>query len=35
MMYIHQAIETQCKSPCPPNSKMCISMCAQNLKKIK
>ena len=34
-MYTHQAIETQCKSPCPPISEMCISMCVQNLKKIK
>lgn len=23
-----QVIETQCKSPCPPNAEMCIEMCA-------
>ena len=23
-----QIIETQCKSPCPPNAEMCIEMCA-------
>ena len=34
MMYTHQAIETQCKSLCPSSSKMCISICAQNLKKL-
>ena len=23
-----QVVETQCKSPCPPNTEMCIEMCA-------
>ncbi|HJU59938.1 MAG TPA: hypothetical protein VJ583_09315 [Nitrososphaeraceae archaeon] len=23
-----QVLETQCKSPCPPNAEMCIEMCA-------
>ena len=23
-----QVLETQCKSPCPPNSEMCIEICA-------
>ncbi len=23
-----QVIETQCKSPCPPNAEMCVEMCA-------
>jgi hypothetical protein len=28
MTYSQQAIETQCKSPCPSSSEMCIAMCA-------
>jgi hypothetical protein len=28
-MYTHQqAVETTCKSPCPPAAEMCIQMCA-------
>jgi hypothetical protein len=28
-----QQVETECKSPCPPNSEMCITMCAQTDKE--
>ena len=28
MTYSQQAIETQCKSPCPSSAEMCIAMCA-------
>jgi hypothetical protein len=27
MTYSQQAIETQCKSPCPSSAEMCIAMC--------
>jgi hypothetical protein len=28
IMYSQKVIETKCKSPCPSNAKMCITMCA-------
>ena len=28
MTYSQQVIETQCKSPCPSSTEMCIAMCA-------
>ena len=28
MTYSQQIIETQCKSPCPSSTEMCIEMCA-------
>ena len=28
MTYSQQVIETQCKSPCPSSTEMCIGMCA-------
>ncbi len=28
MMYSQQQVETECKSPCPSGSEMCIQMCA-------
>ena len=27
MMYNQQIVETECKSPCPPNAELCIQMC--------
>ena len=27
-LYSQQVMETECKSPCPSNSEMCITMCA-------
>jgi hypothetical protein len=30
MTYSQQQVETkECKSPCPPDAEMCITMCAQ------
>ncbi len=28
MIYSKQQLETECKSPCPSGSEMCITMCA-------
>ncbi len=34
MTYISQQVaENPCKSPCPPDAEMCITMCAQTDKK--